>query len=361
MEGGVRQKREREDIQKSKKLVITDIRSALTKVEQIIAEVDVMPRQVLIEAKFLEISSGDLADIGLDYIGGLENIEELSQSTSDSMSLVDDDLLNVLNLTAGFPNPLNTGATASFSQDSGIRLSHSILDDWGAELLFAFMENNEKVNILSAPSILSIDNQEAAILVGQKYPIIESQNNSGSGSTVTSTSLDYYENVGIQLNVIPQVCAEGYVNMIVHPAVSEIDSFESGVVTAGSDTQSGTQYPVLDIREAETQIMIQSAKTAIIGGLQSDRERKAVKKVPLLGDLPLIGRLFRRETSTTEQVDLLIFIKATIVDNDPYQAESDKMLRNREYMMEHSDDPIGTSREESEMDWILGQMSQQSK
>ncbi|MBN2161371.1 MAG: secretin and TonB N-terminal domain-containing protein [Pontiellaceae bacterium] len=344
VEGGVRKQREREDILKSKKIVVTDVPSAITRIEKIISEIDALPRQVLIEARFMEITSGKLSDIGLDYIGALEKVKENSSgsSSSSSSALVNESLLNVLNLTTGFPDPLNTGATGSFSQDSGIRLTQSFLGDWGAELLIALMSQNDNVNVLSAPSILSVDNQEAAILVGKKYPIIESST-SGDSSTRTSTSLDYYENIGIQLNVIPQVCADGYVNMIVHPAVSEIESFESGVVTAGSDTLSGTQYPVLNVREAETQIMIQSANTAIIGGLQNERNKTVIKKFPFLGDLPLLGRLFRRETITREKVDLLIFIKATIVDNEIYQSDSTVSFERRTKAMEVSVDAEGTT------------------
>ncbi len=334
-EGGVRTRKKKEEIQKSKTFVITDVPASITKLSTIIEELDVLPRQVLIEAKFLEISSGALSDIGLDYINAIENVEDLGSAGGGLQpALLDKDLLKVLNMTTGFPDPLQTRSAGSFSQDNGIRLSHSVVGDWGADMLIAFMAKDDDVNILSAPRVLTLNNQEAAILVGKKYPIIESQNNSGSGSTVTSTSLDYYENIGIQLNVIPQVCADDYINMIVHPAVSEIESFEAGVVTAGSGVQSGTQYPVLRVREAETQIMLKSSNTSIIGGLQTERDKAIIKKVPLLGDIPFLGRLFRRETLTREKIDLLIFIKGTIIDNDAYALVSKANEEQREARMD---------------------------
>ena len=335
-EAGVRSRKKREEIQKSKTLVVTDVPSALIKIQNIIDEIDILPEQVLIEAKFLEISTGDLSDIGLDYIDAVENVEDLAPGGTLEASLIDENLLKILNLTTGFPDPLQTRAAGSYSQDNGIRLSHSVLGEWGAEMLFAFMAKDDESNVLSAPKILTVNNQEAAILVGQKFPIIESQNNSGSGSTVTSTSLDYYENIGIQLNVIPQVCADDYINMIVHPAVSEIEDFEAGVVTAGSGVQSGSRYPVLRVREAETQIIIKSSSTAIIGGLQSERDKEVIKKVPLLGVIPYIGRLFRRETLTNVKVDLLIFIKATIIDNENYSEASKSLAISRNAQMELS-------------------------
>lgn len=333
-EAGVRERRVREEIRKSKTIVVTDVPSAITKIENIIKQIDVMPEQVLIEAKFLEISTGAGSDIGLDYVQGLENIDDSLQGDSLQSQQIDSDVLKILNGVTGYPNPLNTAAAGGYGMDEGLRLSHAILGDWGAEVLFRFIAQDDDSNILSAPRVLTLNNQEAAILVGEKFPIIESQNNTGSGSSVTSTSLDYYENIGIQLNVIPQVCADDYVNMIVHPAVSQIQGYESGVVTAGSGVQSGTRYPILDIREAETQIMIKSDQTAIIGGLQEERDKEIIKKMPFLGDIPFLGRLFRRETLSKEKIDLLIFIKASVVETESYQLASEAEHARRVEMMD---------------------------
>ncbi len=333
-EAGVRERKQREEIQKSKTFVVTDVPSAITKIDKIITEIDQRPEQVLIEAKFLEISSGTGSDIGLNYMTSVENIDDSISSGSLESSAIDSDTLKVLNMATGYINPLDTGAAGSYSMDSGINLSHAILGDWGADMLFSFIASDDDSNILSAPRVLTLNNQEAAILVGEKFPIIQSQNNSGSGSSITSTSLDYYENIGIQLNVIPQVCADDYVNMIVHPAVSQIQGYESGTVTADSGAQSGTRYPILDIREAETQIMIKSDQTAIIGGLQKEQDSTEIQKVPLLGSIPFLGRLFRRETLSNEKIDLLIFIKATVIDTEEYQAVSAAEERRREKKMD---------------------------
>ncbi len=333
-ESGVRERKQRDEIQKSKTIVVTDVPSAITKIEKIIEQLDHKPAQVLIEAKFLEISSGTGSDIGLNYIQGVENIEDASSGGSLQPQPITPDVLKVLNGVTGYPNPLNTAAAGGYSMASGINLSHAILGDWGADMLFSFIAQDDDSNILSAPRVLTLNNQEAAILVGEKFPIIESQSNSGGNSSITSTSLDYYENIGIQLNVIPQVCADNYINMIVHPAVSQIQGYESGTVTADTGAQSGTRYPILDIREAETQIMIQSDQTAIIGGLQEERDKEEIEKIPFLGDIPLIGRLFRRETLSKEKIDLLIFIKASVVDTEAYQVTSAQEEKRREDRMD---------------------------
>ncbi len=362
-EAGLRQRKKAsgEEFKKSKMFVITDVPASLSALEDIIETLDVPPSQILIESRFLEIKTGGLSDIGMDYLGGIENVVEQSLTVGSSGNNLQPSALaelnKVLNLTTGFVDPLNTRAAGSISQTDGLRLSHAEIGDAGMELIFALMASDDDVNILSAPHILTLNNQEAAILVGQKYPIIQSQSNTGGGGTTTSTSLDYYENIGIQLNVVPQLCADDQVSMIVHPAVSEIANFASGVVfSGGGDSASGTQYPIMDIREAETQIMIKSGNTAVIGGLQSERDQEYVQKVPFLGDIPFLGRLFRRETMTKQKTDLLIFLKATVIDNEPYAQTSAETQQTREAGMRLDlvkpamDDQVEASAEDVEME-----------
>jgi type II secretory pathway component GspD/PulD (secretin) len=335
-EAGIRRRRQKEDIQKSKTFVITDVPSAITKIENIIEEMDMLPEQVLIESKFLEINTDNGSQIGLDYISGVERVNPLGATSGSLQPSTLADLNKILNLTTGYPDPLQTAAAGSLSQESGLRLSHATIGGQGYDLLFNLIAQDDSANVLSAPKILTINNQEAAMLVGQKYPIIESQNtSSGSGGAGnTATRLDYYENVGIQLNVIPQVCADDYINMIVHPAVSEIEGFETGVVFSGGDQASGTPYPILRIREAETQIMIKSGNAAVIGGLQTERDTEAIEKIPLLGDIPFIGRLFRNETIRREKIDLLIFLKASLVDDASYSEASQRKEEAMQAKME---------------------------
>ena len=335
-EAGIRRRKEKEEIRKSKLFVITDVPSAVSKVDRVLEQMDVIPKQILIEAKFMEISNEGAKSIGLDYISGMETIDRLGDEGELTPTPIDAsaDLFRVLNLTTGYADPLTAGAAASYEFSRGLRLSHSELLGHGADMVLSLMAQSDDVNVLSAPRILTVNNQEAAILVGEKFPIIKSESTTGGGSGITSTSLDYYENIGIQLNVIPQVCDDDYVNMIVHPAVSEIQSFESGVVTGDSGSQSGSRYPRLKIREAETQIMIKSESTAVIGGLQNERDVEQIKKIPLLGDIPFLGRLFRSESTTKTKVDLLIFIKASIIKRDAYAAASKEIEIERETVMD---------------------------
>lgn len=124
--------------------------------------------------------------------------------------------------------------------------------------------------------------------------------------------MDYYQDIGIQLNVVPQICGpkSEFINMIIHPVVSAQQS------TVSVTDQIGTvlvSYPLLSTREAETQVMVENGETIVIGGLIKDVKQKEEIGIPILKDIPLVGWMFKRYTEDIEKIDLLIFITATIV------------------------------------------------
>lgn len=201
--------------------------------------------------------------------------------------------------------------------DAGLTLAFQQLTEFQLQALLHLLQEDASFNILSSPRILAANNQAATIMVGTKFPIINSQTTSSGSTTPTvSTSLEYYENVGVQLRVLPQVCDDKYINLIVHPSVRELVGTESGKVGAGSDVSGAsvslTEYPVLSTREAETQVLVENGHTILIGGLIKDRQTTSKFKVPFLGSIPLLGALFRRETIDNQKIDLLIFLTTTI-------------------------------------------------
>ena len=199
-------------------------------------------------------------------------------------------------------SPFNTGLSLAFRKLSGTQF----------DLLVHALEEDVATNTLSAPSIVTLDNQEANILVGTQYPILTSSV-AGTTSTTTVTSLDYYQDIGIQLRVVPQIVGDDNINMIVHPAVT---SFASTLRAQGTGGVTIAEYPILTTREAETQILMRNADTIVIGGMLQDVRTKGVHKVPVLGDIPLLGKAFRRDTDDLGKIDLLIFITAQVVDQE---------------------------------------------
>jgi type II secretory pathway component GspD/PulD (secretin) len=279
-------KDDQQDRSRSKTLIVTDVPGSLARVADVLAEVDKIPRQVLVESRFMEVNNTLLKEVGLQL---------------DPISLK----LDIVNL-----GQAGSGGDESFNQ-TGWKSTLS------AAAIIDLLQKDEDTKVLSAPRILTLNNQEATIVVGQKFPIVktEIQNNTGNDNPTKSTELERYENSGIQLSVVPQICDGNFINMIVHPSVVNFVGFE---VVRNDDGTDLVRYPIINTRETETQIMTKNGETIVIGGLLEDQKKEGVRKVPLLGDIPLLGRMFRRNTSDNYTKDLLIFISATIVNEKNY-------------------------------------------
>jgi type II secretory pathway component GspD/PulD (secretin) len=173
------------------------------------------------------------------------------------------------------------------------------------------------------------------MLVGYHTPILESTvtagDAAGTGATVTQT-LDYYQEIGIRLNVVPQISEEGFINMIIHPSITSSSSSVTATSTAGTGataTSTTTEYPIIDVREAQTQVLLNDGETIVIGGLLKDVKTKTKVGIPFLVDLPWVGKFFGRDKDNVEKVDLLIFITAKIIKESEYTPEELEKLKKR--------------------------------
>jgi type IV pilus assembly protein PilQ len=303
---------------RSKLIVVADIPSVLLEIDTLIKDVDHMPMQVLIEARFVEVSTDVLHDVGVQMgtgVGGARSSgpQTVAVASDSSVSGIGAQSTGGGALPAAFKSQ-STGLSGQQPFNAGASFLFQQLTDVEFEVMLHALEEEGGLNVLSAPRILTINNQEATIMVGEKYPIIRSDVSGQYGGS--STSIDYWQDIGIQLNVVPQICAKEYIRMIVHPAVTEQIGTASGRTVSGAEggIVPVTDYPILSTREAETQIVIKDGETIIIGGLLKDIEATSVFKVPILGDIPLLGNLFKRKTTRVEQLDLLIFLTASVVD-----------------------------------------------
>lgn len=314
---GKKETKERERKSLTKVLLVTDIPPVLEQLRAVLKEIDVKPRQIMIEAKILEVSRDYLDDIGFEYSTqtvGASDITIDGSSSHDVYGVGGRVLTGNENTIT--PSVFQPSATNLSSSNAGLELVLKKLMGSNFEMIFHVLEEDVNSNLLSAPRIVTLDNQEATILVGEKYPIL-STNVSGTDTTTTSTSLDYYQDIGIQLNVVPQICGEDKINMIIHPAVT------SFTLTVGTNA-----YPRITTREAETQVIINNGDTLIIGGLIKDYEKTSKIGVPWLSKIPLLGLLFRRDTNDTSKIELLIFITATIVDESGLPEEEINAIKN---------------------------------
>lgn len=313
---GKRKRVKEEKLGRSKVLIVSDIPPALDRIREVIEQIDIMPQQVLIEARIMEVSQDRLKDIGFDWGMGSSGAETSAITTTPSSRQGDAISTAVGGHALGSQvapsifGPKATSISGIEPFNAGLQLVFQKLTGTQFEALLHALEEDINTNTLSAPRIMALNNQEASILIGTRYPILQTQT-TGAGSTSTSTvTLDYYQDIGIQLNVVPQVGANNYINMVVHPAVTSYTS------TLGTNA-----YPIIDTREAETRIFMKNDETVVIGGLLKDVKSKGIQGIPFLGRIPVLGALFRRDTLDTQKIDLLVFITAHIVKEGEFTAE----------------------------------------
>ena len=306
----------------SKTLVVIDIPPYVEKIRKILDTMDSMPKQVFIETRIVEVRRQKLKDLGFDFSTGTVGTFQLNPYKHGHE--VGATSYGNNNIPAPFA-PVSDGIKGSADPttklfNTGLNLVFKKLNGFQFEVIMHALEEDVNTNVLSAPKIRTLDNQQAGILIGQQYPILTSSSSTAGGTSATATaSLDYYQPIGIQLNVLPQVSADGYINMIVHPTVSTITGYvNAGIISTPviGGTPVAIQYPILQTREAETQIILKSGDTIVMGGLLEDVKSKGREGIPFLKDIPLFGNAFSRDTNDVQKIDLLIFITAYVLDQD---------------------------------------------
>ncbi|MDD4910342.1 MAG: hypothetical protein PHR44_06695 [Candidatus Omnitrophica bacterium] len=316
---------------RSKVLIVSDIPPVLEKIREIVADIDVAPKQVYIETRIMEVSKDKLRDLGVDLGTGSTGVDSSTitsipagkSSTGQAITEIGGHTLGSQVAPSSF-GPKVTDVTGVEPFNLGLQLVYKKLSGSAFEAMVHALEEDVNTNTLSAPRILALSNQEAAILVGTKYPILKSEESTQSSFTVTQT-LDYYQDIGIQLNVLPQIGEEGYINMILHPAI-----------TSYTQTVGTNLYPIINTREAETRVLMKDGETIVLGGLLKDVKGKTVSGVPFLRHVPLLGLMFQRTTHDWEKIDLLIFITARIVKEGEFTEDKIAALK----------DGLGTTEEE---------------
>ncbi len=298
---------------RTKVLIVSDISQKIEEIESLLAKIDVMPKQILIKTRLMEVNHNLLEDVGFDWGTGSTG------ATATSAQFItghkqDGEEMSQIGVRGISPEPSisTTPSGASGITETAYQLIYRKIAGSQFELLIHALEEDAKTNTLSAPVILTMDNQEASILVGTKYPIVTTEISTETGQIVGG-SLEEYKDIGIQLNVVPQICGgnDEFINMIIHPAVTSSTANVS-ITPSGSETAIVT-YPIIVSREAETQVMVKDGETIVIGGLIKDVVTKYEIGVPFLSKIPVLGWLFKRSTEDVDKIDLLIFITAKIV------------------------------------------------
>lgn len=343
---------------KSKTLLITDTPASLDRIRNVILpQIDKKPKQVLIETRIMEVNRDKLRDIGVDWGSGTSGASGYSSAPGNiDLNNAGNKALGLRNLasefTPGLFSPKEGVSTfpGTYPYKSGLELIYTKLSGEEFQVILHALEEDAYTNTLSAPRIMTLDNQEASILVGFHTPILSSTVTAGTDTTgpTQTQNLDYYQEIGIRLNVVPQVSDAGYINMIIHPSVTSSSASVTATNVAGSGAsaiQTSVDYPIIDVREAQTQILMKDGETVVLGGLLKDVKSKQVLGVPFLSQIPWLGNLFKRETVDTAKIDLLIFISAQIVGEDISSAEELEKLEEEFDLFQTAPSDHGTAAE----------------
>jgi type II secretory pathway component GspD/PulD (secretin) len=271
---------------RSSKVIVSDTEHNLSKIAQIIRAFDQPHEEVLIEAKIVQITLNDEHRLGVDWEG----------IVSDFHSLTFKNNFDVL------------GAT-----DKRGELSFGTLADDDYTFLIQALDIIGETNILSSPRITTISNQEAKILVGSTEPYVTTTTTTpASGPTTTAESVNFIE-VGVKLYVTPTIHDDGFITMKIKPEVSS--------VVRNVTTSNNNNIPVVETSEAETTVMVKDNVTIVIGGLIKEDSISTTRRVPLLGSIPGVGRLFRNESTDDTKTEIVIFLTPKIITGDVQEDE----------------------------------------
>lgn len=308
----------------SNQLIVTDVPAKLADVERVIQKLDKQIAQVLIEVKLVEKSSTDGSDLGFKW-SSLENYgvsaTDIQRDWQHERVRTDRDLIytneawsQTLEPTRGLESRSIGGNRISGDPELQIPLEQVvktttktlILSASDFSLVFSALLREDNTELISSPNVTTVDNRTAMINVTRQLPIPKYTYNEETGSYEIS---DFSEKeVGIKLEITPQVNEDDYITLDVKPELST--QFGSQVfVISGSEIT----IPIIDTRNASTRVIVKSSETLVIGGLTSTDETVNVTRVPVLSSIPIVGNLFKHKATEKVKTDLLIFITPTLV------------------------------------------------
>ena len=291
-------------------LIITAPDHIYNNLRSVIDKLDVRRAQIYIEALIAEVNASRASEIGVQWIGGGGN---------DKISLINPTDLSKSN--ANLASILASQKTTSPITPVGFTLGLFNGDPLKGEATLGVLANAiEKAgdgNILSTPNLLMLDNEEARITVGQNIPILTGSYATTAGSSTNPFQTVERKDIGIKLKIKPQVSDAGTITMTVSQEVSSID---------GTVNTSGAGIAT-KVRLIDTKVLVDDGQIVVLGGLIEEKLTLGNHKVPLLGDIPLLGNLFKYETQGHEKVNLMVFLRPVILRD----GQSTNALSNDRY------------------------------
>jgi general secretion pathway protein D len=323
---------------RTSQLIVVATEKEMVDVDQLVERLDTKTKQVLIEARLLETSMNPSTSKGVDWSGTLQ-----SQNITFGNGFMSGQSTTTMpgaTTTATLPSGRTVNSTADSTVSTvlnsiigagglGAATGHGFtpgtffLNADGVKAVLSFLNKYADAKVISTPRTVTLDNEPAKIEVTRASPII---NITPGTVQVSGGSQVTYTNLGVILNVTPRISADSYVNLKVVPEVSRVfDTIKRQVSTGnGSGFYEADEY---DIRKIETRVMVPSGNTLVLGGLVQDDVRSGNTKVPVLGDIPVVGYLFRADTKSRQKSNLLVFITPTIVEDEDFQPTKTDFLK----------------------------------
>lgn len=277
-------------------IVVSATKSAYSRIQSVIRDLDTRRKQVFVEAVILEVQVDRLKQIGVDPVQVLGAGKSGSFQGIVGVNRAPEDISSIAQLLAG-------------AAVSGGTLP--ILDTINVRAFLNFLLNLTDTNILSTPQVLAADNQKAKIVVGENRPFPTGQAQGITGGTLVTIER---KDVGVTLELTPQVLEDDLVRLEIKQEITAIA--ENVAQTIGAGTASVPVGPTTTKRSMETTAIAHDQQTLVVGGLVRDNLTISEKKIPLLGDIPWIGWLFKSQTRTTEKLNLLVFLTPHLVRDE---------------------------------------------
>jgi general secretion pathway protein D len=286
--------------ERTNSLVVSGTNDDLRLIGSVIEKLDIILAQVHIDAVIAEVTLGD------DLVRGLDAFDLVYDANSNDFSFqnrVDNDG-NILPAISGVLGGIGLAYNAT---DELVNIVYNASNG----------DSRDRINILANPSVATTHNREASIIVATALPIVTGTQRADftGGGQFTTTQ---YQDIGIELTVKPIIGPNDVIQLEVSQKADD--------VTGSVDVGNGVTQPEISRREANSFLILKDGQVAVLGGLQRENDQKTVQKVFLLGDIPVVGELFRKTTTKVRKQDLLIFLRPTIIHNTD---EADVATRER--------------------------------
>ena len=286
-------------------LVIRAAPSTMLEIKDIIDKLDLRRLQVLIEAAIVEVTADFTRQLGTELF--VANTSPNNKTIPIGLTAPSGTLAQILqSIALGTQQPVDIGTAPLIA--AGRENSNGT--SFG--IIIRALSGNGDVNLLSTPSITTMDNKEAKIVVGQNVPFRTGSTVTGSDGASNPFTTIQREDVGLTLEVTPHVHDGNLVRLEVHQVVSEVDPASLNVI--GS---AGSADLITNKREINTTILVDNQEVIILGGLIRDKETVSDSRVPILGSIPGLGLLFKSSAKSIEKQNLLVFLRPTVLDSRP--------------------------------------------